>query len=319
MVAAAQAARQAGLAPSIHNTQPWRWRVTPDCLELHAERARQLVATDPDGRMMIISCGAALHHAEVALAAEGWRCEIHRFPDPRDADLLARIVLVAHPGVSAEAMRMLQTMSIRVTDRRPVADVSVPPQAIEQVRRAAEARGARLHLLRREDIVELAAAAARAQSVELRDPEWMEELRYWVGGAREGGLGIPDSAIPREPPMTTVPGRDFGRPGTLPVTPEHDRAAIYAILNGDEDTPAGWLRGGEALSAAWLVATMLDLSLLPLSGAVQVPATRQTLRHMLANVGVPYLILRLGVPDPERARPPHTPRLPADQTVEVVW
>ena len=68
-VALAQAARTAGLAPSIHNTQPWRWRVDGSTLDLRAERSRQLAITDPVGRMLAISCGAALHHVRVALAA----------------------------------------------------------------------------------------------------------------------------------------------------------------------------------------------------------------------------------------------------------
>jgi len=72
----------------------------------------------------------------------------------------------------------------------------------------------------------------------------------------------------------------------------------------------GWLRGCEALSAVWLAATELDLTLLPLSAAIEVPGTLQTLRHMLADLGEPYLVVRLGVGDPDHAGPPHTPACP---------
>jgi hypothetical protein len=74
-------------------------------------------------------------------------------------------------------------------------------------------------------------------------------VAYWAGGERSEGLGIPDSAIPAEPPETTVPGRDFGVHGDLPVYAGHDGAAIYGILFGQDDSPMAWLRGGEALSA----------------------------------------------------------------------
>jgi hypothetical protein len=60
-----------------------------------------------------------------------------------------------------------------------------------------------------------------------------------------------------------------------------------------------------------------DLTVLPLSAAVEITGTRGALRRMLSNLGEPYLVIRLGVGDPEHARPPHTPRLPADQVVEV--
>ena len=52
--------RLAARAPSLHNTQPWRFKVSQDALELYADPKRQL-RVDPDGREMLISCGAALY------------------------------------------------------------------------------------------------------------------------------------------------------------------------------------------------------------------------------------------------------------------
>jgi nitroreductase len=313
-----QAARAAGYAPSIHNTQPWRWRIDGAVLDLRAVRERQLGVTDPAGRMLAISCGAALHHARVAIAAEGWAATVDRMPDESDPDLLARLTATDHTPVTSESMRLLQTIRVRHTDRRPVADTPIDPPAIETLRRVADAEGAHIHVLRRDDVVTLASEATRAQSLEDMDPSWREELDYWAGGVRESGLGVPANTIPSTPPATTVPGRDFGHGGTLPVGQGHDRSAVYAILYGDEDTPLGWLRGGEALSAVWLAAIEHGLSLLPLSAAVEVDGTRHALRHMLSNLGEPYLVLRLGMADPDHAGPPHTPRLPAEQVIELV-
>jgi nitroreductase len=312
-----QAARTAGFAPSIHNTQPWRWRVDGSTLELRAERSRQLTITDPAGRMLTISCGTALHHVRVALAAEGWAADVRRLPEPNDGDLLALLALRGSVEVEPDAVRLVQTMRIRHTDRRPVADTPVDPAALATLRHAGDNEGARVHVLRPDDVVELASAAAHAQDVEAMDESWREELSYWAGGMRQDGLGVPDEVIPSEAPATTVPGRDFGHGGSLPVGPGHDRAAVYAILYGDEDSPLGWLRGGEALSAIWLAATEADLTVLPLSAAVEVPMTRRRLRRMLADVGEPYLVLRLGAADPDHAGPPHTPRLPTDQVVDI--
>ena len=77
-------------APSIHNTQPWRWVYRSGVLELHADRSRQLPALDPDGRSVLLSCGAALELARLGFAASGWRTEVDRLPDPDRPDLLAR-------------------------------------------------------------------------------------------------------------------------------------------------------------------------------------------------------------------------------------
>ena len=314
--ALAEAAALAGYAPSIHNSQPWRWRVGTGVLDLYTARGRQLAITDPDGRLAVLSCGAALHHAGTALVAEGWRADVVRLPDPDDPGHLARITTAGQAPVPAEAMRHVQTIRVRHTDRRPVTGEPLRAEDLATVVAAVEGEGGRLHVLRRDDVIELAAAVSYAQKTEAADEAWQAELAYWTGGSRPAGSGVPDTAIPEQPTQTTVPSRDFGHPGTLPVSTEHDRTATFAILYGSEDARIDWLRAGEALSAGWLAATELGISLLPLSATVEVPATRLTLRRLLAGLGEPYLVLRLGRADPDHAGPPHTPRLPAHQTIE---
>ena len=307
------AAETAGLAPSVHNTQPWHWRVDSDGLELRAEPARQLQASDPDGRLMVLSCGAALHHARIALVAEGWQVEVERRLEP---NRLAQVRVTGRAERDPGAMRHLQTLQIRRTDRRPVADAPIEPAVLDAVRAAVESEGTWLHLMRPDEVVELAAAADRAQTLEGFDPQWREEISYWAGGLRGEGLGVPTTAIPHETPQTTVPARDFGVTGDLPITAGHDGAARYGILFGPGDTAASWLRAGEALSAAWLVAIEHGVSLVPMSAAIEVDSTRTILRRLVSGIGDPYLVLRLGVPEPDRATPPRTPRLPASETVE---
>ncbi|MEQ4300074.1 nitroreductase [Plantactinospora sp. B6F1] len=313
----AEAASAAGYAPSVHNTQPWRWRVTADALDLYAVRDRQLRAADPEGRLLTVSCGAALHHAVVALAAQGWSVAVTHLPDPADPDHLARVRPAGHIGVDPEAMRRFQSVRLRHTDRRPVSDTPASPEAIAAIRRAVTAEGIRWHVLTPDQVLELAAAASHADRVETEDEEQRTELTYWRGGDRPEGTGIPDEVVPAQAPQTTVPGRDFVRAGTLAVGPGHDRAARYAILYGPGDQPADWLRAGMALSAGWLSATELGVTVLPFSSVIELPSTRQVLRAVVSNLGHPYLVVRLGTADPATAGPPHTPRLPAAQTIEV--
>ncbi|MEJ3747027.1 nitroreductase [Actinomycetes bacterium KLBMP 9797] len=313
----AQAARAAGYAPSVHNTQPWRWRVTPQELDLYAVRDRQLPVADPEGRLLTISCGAAVHHARVALAAEGWTSTVTPLPDPADPDHLARITLTGPVPVTPEAMRLLQTLGLRHTDRRTVSDTPARSEALSAIRDAITRTGIDLHILTPDQVLDLAAAASHADKVGTEDEAQRAELAYWIGGDRPDGTGVPDTVIPSEAPQTTVPGRDFVRAGTLTVGAGHDRAAAYAVMYGPGDEPADWLLAGEALSAGWLVATELGVTVLPFSSVVELPSTRNTLRGLVSGLGYPYLVLRLGVADPDHTGPPHTPRLRADQTIDI--
>ncbi|GAA1580226.1 Acg family FMN-binding oxidoreductase [Actinoplanes couchii] len=308
-----QAADAARFAPSIHNTQPWRWVVQGDRLELFGVAERQLHEQDPGGHMLLLSCGTALHHARVALDAEGWRHEVDR----PAGEPLAVLRPVERIPVAPEATRHFQMLQVRRTDRRTVTDEQVPEDTLRHLVKVTEQNGARLHVLGRDQVLALAVAADRAQHAEDGDERIAAETAAWAGGDRPDGTGIPASVLPEEVPLTTVAERDFHTTGTLPAGDGHDAAATYAVLYGEGDEAEDWLRGGEALSRLWLAATEQAVSLLPLSGPVEIPFTRQTLRRMLGDVGFPYLAVRLGTLDPATSAPPKTPRLPAGQVIDV--
>ncbi|MDT5035132.1 MAG: hypothetical protein QOE03_317 [Micromonosporaceae bacterium] len=313
LTAAATAARH---APSIHNTQPWRWRMTNDTLDLYAERSRLLEVTDPATRLATLSLGAALHHARVSLAAQGWQAVVTRLPDPADPDHVARLGVAGRVPVQPESVRLAHTIPLRHTDRRPVTDVPVTPEQQDAITAAVEAEAAWLYVMRPDQVIELASAADYAQRTEAAEPGWQDELAYWTGGVRTAGSGVPAAAIPDSATQTTVPSRDFGHHGDLPVSAGHDRAAVFAVLYGRDDKPLDWLRAGEALSAGWLTATELGVSVLPLSAAIELSGTRRAVQALLADVGRPYLVLRFGSINPQDPEPPHAPRLPIDQIVE---
>lgn len=312
----ASAANTARLAPSIYNSQPWRWRVAGGVADLYAVPQRRLRVTDPDGRMLMISCGAAIHHAQVALAAEGVVCDVALRPGD-DPDHLARLRPAATIEVTPTAMKALQDLEIRHTDRRPLLEQPMPEDTLAAMRSAAARFGIGVEPLDRGQVIELASATSRAQRDQLADEAARAEFDAWIGHGRPLSAGIPDTAIPDSAPQTTVPVRDFGHVGTLPVGDGHDNAATYAILYGNDDEPASWLRAGQALSALWLTATDRGIAVLPLSAAAEEPSTRTRLRAILSGVGRPYLALRLGVPDPALPPPERTPRLAPETIIEI--
>ena len=84
----------AGAAPSIHNTQPWRFRVSDDLIEVHGDPDRMLWVADPRGRALHLSCGAALFNLKLAIRALGAKPLVWPLPDPEhEPTLLASVRL----------------------------------------------------------------------------------------------------------------------------------------------------------------------------------------------------------------------------------
>lgn len=311
------AARASLYAPSVFNTQPWRWRITGDRLELYADTTRRLDATDPDGRLLLLSCGAALHHARTALAAAGWTAEVDRLPDDRRPDLLARVRLGAHGPADPEAERLAAAIPRRRTDRRAFGDRPAGTDVLTRLRGAVEGAGAYLHVVRPEQMPMLAASTERAAGAELDDPAYRAELRHWTSRPADSGDGVPPATAVRPEPRR-VPVRDHTPDGTAGLTagPGHDLGAAYVVLFGATDTPAGVLRGGEALSALLLLATAEGLATAPLSDTVEVDWPRHLLRGLLAGVGEPYLVVRLGHPGTTEPLP-GAPRRDAGDVITI--
>jgi nitroreductase len=307
MRALAEAARLAQRAPSVFNTQPWQWRVGSNALELLRDPNRTLAVTDPAGRQLLLSCGAALHHARLGLTAAGRRITVTRFPDPDSPDLLARIDVRGRAEPDDQVRRLRGAVPRRRTDRRPFGATPVPEATLSRLREAARAEQTGLHLLRPEQIPTLAAAATRAAAVERADPAYRRALDEWTHRPPGSGDGVPaGTAVPAGP--RPVPVRDFAPGGTpgLAVGPGDDRGAAYAVLHGPGDTAVDWLRAGEALSAVLLTAVVEGLGAAPMSDVLEVEESRLMVQGLLP-AGRPYLALRIGVPVAAEAPPP-TPR-----------
>jgi hypothetical protein len=314
-----QAACVAGRAPSIANSQPWRWRIGDETLELRADRSRQLTVADPQGRLMILSCGAALHHASIVLAVFGAAATVERIDDPADPDLLARLTLAGPHQVSAEDMRLHHGLRTRRTDRRPFLGIRpLPDEVLELLRQATNPFGVSTHAFDAQDVGFLALAAQSAAAIEQRDAAYQEEMATWTTHRdAANGDGVPNSvAVPQVPRAVAV--RDFA-PGTiagLRPGPGDDRYTAYLAFATTEDGRADWLRTGEALSAVLLTATTLGVASSVMSDVVEVAGARALLRGVVRPAGHPQLTVRLGVNESAGLVPP-TPRRACADVIEI--
>ncbi|HTJ36110.1 MAG TPA: nitroreductase [Dactylosporangium sp.] len=309
-------------APSVLNTQPWHWRITHDTALLYADHHRWLAALDPTGRMLMVSCGTALHHACVTLAADGVDFEVELIPADGDPDLLAVVRYRGPAQPSARAQRMRRAIRVRRTDRRPFAGRPVPQDSIDRLCRAAQRTHAHLHMTWSRDIADLAAAAGQATAAEMSDPACRAELANWIRSSGEGDDGIPvDTLAPlgaRPVPIRDFTGADpgvgIGFTSRIDVT---DREARYGVVVTDGDAATDWLAAGVTLSAVLLTATAEHLATSTMSDLVEHEVARRTLRHMIGGVGYPAIGVRIGLPGPG-APPPRAPRRPPADVIEVV-
>src|SRR6516165_5134766 len=126
----------AGRAPSLHNSQPWRWVVEDTKMHLWADPRRMLHATDHTGRELTLSCGAVLDHLRVAMAAAGWDSATERLPDPSEPDHLATLQFrPAEPVTEAQQQRAAAILRRR-THRLPFPAPAAWPAVESALRRA---------------------------------------------------------------------------------------------------------------------------------------------------------------------------------------
>jgi hypothetical protein len=300
-------------APSIHNTQPWRFTATGNRLDVFYDRDRALPVLDPTGRQQIISCGIAVEFAFLALRAAGSATDVTLLPDPSDGDHLARMDVTGVHEVTAEDRALERAITDRHTVRTAFEPRAVPGELVDRLRTAAAAHRMWLKpITDEEEEVATAFLLSRAEELEQGDPAYLAELQQWLRTDPAAVDGVPAEAVPagdpRERPSNWLI-RDFvagareqrtfvpaGNPDAPP--PSVERPTVL-LLGSDNDDRAAWLEAGRSLGELLLLATAAGLSASPLTQALDWPATRNQLRSRLHLVGHPQMLLRLGYPPAE--------------------
>jgi nitroreductase len=305
----------ASRAPSVHNTQPWRWRVHAKSLHLYSDASLQLPNTDPDGRDLILSCGATLNHCVIALAALGWQAKVVRLPNPAEPSHLAAIEMLPHAPEQLD-ITLAAAIPRRRTDRR---HYSAWPVSIGDIALMA-ARAARNGVtLRRVDATDkLNKIVAQSVWNHAINHDYLAELTAWSG--RHGSVaGVPARNTPASDPTAAIPSRVFAGPAlAMPAgsSPDDDNAVILSLGTRTDDRLA-WLRAGEATSIVLLTATAMGLASCPVTEPLEIAETREAVRSDVFDASeYPQMLLRVGWA-PINADPlPSTPRRQLSDVVE---
>jgi hypothetical protein len=291
-------------APSVHNTQPWRFTVGGQQISLHTDTDRRLAVADPDGREMMISCGAALFNVRLALRSLGYIPETAVLPDRDQPTLVARVSWRPHAAVDEFERRLFGHMRTRRTHRGAFDPEPLPPDTLAALRAAAAREGAALRI-----VADDGRRAALADAVDTAEHhlrlvgERCRELARWApapGSARTDG--VPATSYPARADHTEpyFPGRDFahGHGWGLPrlSTATSVRAAgVAGLLTTAADRPLDWVNAGQALQRMLLTASTCGAAVALHSQPFELPWLREFIRTQLSDGAYPHLVLRIGL------------------------
>jgi hypothetical protein len=306
--------RAATLAPSLHNSQPWRFRIGDGVVDVLADPGRRLDVLDPGGRELLISVGAAVFNLRLRLRAEGRLPAPAYFPDPEQPELVARVRLGAAVPAPEDVQRLAAAIEHRHTNRQPFARAVVPAGIVDSMTAAAATEDATLTVanpVSRNAIIALSQVADRRLRA---TGGYRAELARWTTHRLPHRDGVPQTAAGPWDALETMPIRDFGllQPGLARPSEAFEPYPMIMVLATVGDDRPAWLRAGQALQRVLLTATWHNLATTPISQPVEIPAIREQLTDTAAGVWA-QMVLRAGYGRPTVA----TPRRPLGDVIDV--
>ncbi|MET9886468.1 hypothetical protein ABZZ20_25690 [Streptomyces sp. NPDC006430] len=304
----------AAAAPSIHNTQPWRFRLDPDSqvLEVRSAPERSLLPlTDPMRRAQYLSVGAAVFNLRLAAVRLGWRPEVRLLPAPHDPGLLASVRLTRPLGAVDQPSdpALYEAIALRHTSRMPFTGRPVPDPVVIQMINAARAEGAHLDV---PDIPGTRRLLRLTQAAEARNAVHADraaEVRAWITApGTDASYGIPVTALGPQDASGRMPVRDFTGAWPAPRLPalRFERHAQVALLWTAHERPQDWLGAGQALEHVLLTATLRGVRTSMLHQAMEWPDLRAAMAGSRRR-RCPQLLIRFGYGPSGRSTPRATP------------
>jgi hypothetical protein len=291
-------------APSVHNTQPWRFHHGQHEISISANNERQLRVADPSGREMMISCGAALFNMRVALRYLGWVPRVQVLPDHDLPNLVARVTWDQQVPPLDYEKELFDQIAKRRTHRGGFDPTLLPDDLLATLPEQAAKENATLSLLT-QDRQRAGALAAVVEAgdyaLRLNGERAKEEARWAPGPSSHRQDGVPPTAYPAHPERTEPDfrGRDFAHGHGWGLPPDAEEpvlrsAGVVGLITTSVDQQADWIHAGQALQRVLLVASSYHVAAALHSQPLEIPLLRDFVRIHLSGRAYPQMVLRLG-------------------------
>ena len=292
--------RYAVLAPSGHNTQPWKFAISDEGVLVYSEQERRLPVADPDDRELVMSIGAAIMNLRVAAARFAFSSEVAPTPDPDNADLLALVRLKEGGGADQAQGELFEAIVRRRTNRFHYENKSLSESDLVKLAGVGRMGGAAVRIITEAQVKSaLAGLLFEGDVTRMSDKAFREELALWMrpanteeyDGLAGDSLGL-SGMISRMAPWMTKTFNMGKSTGKKDRALAKESAALVVALSGDQR--ADLLDAGQLFEKFVLTGTLLGVQYSFFNLAVEVPELRQKIKALLAVEELPQLLFRIG-------------------------
>ena len=317
----------ASLAPSSHNTQPWKVRVMSEreVLVLLDEK-RLLPAVDPERREALVSIGAFLENLVRGAESQGLAAKVEITADGPSGTGSARVSF--EPAAAGGEKKILEAILARNTFRGPLPADPLPAETVRDLAGTASTRwtyfpstspgGAWIRK-----------AIAESNRIQASRDDAMEELSRWIrfspGAVARHRDGLTTSGMELPTPVRafmalffnekSVQGKAFREAGVKKAMEQADACAGFFVLSSPDGTPRAAVQAGRDLESFWLEAVQRGVAVHPMSQVLEESPWKDQIASRLGIGGTVQMVLRVGLaPTPSR---PGSPRRSLGNFVET--
>jgi len=311
--------RHAIMAPSGHNTQPWKFSVKKDCIRIFPDFTRALPVVDPDNRELYISLGCALENLVIAAKHAGYDPEVTYFQASEPDECL--LVTLKHSNVT-EDNNLFQAISRRHTNRREYNKQRIPSADLKKIESVPTEEGVTSMVLTEpgaiKEIIEL---VREGNMIQMNDDAFMDEITSWIRFSdSEAELhldGLTSRAMGRSPAPGWL-GRMFMRifVGAKSQSKTDEKniqssSALMVVISVKNDKKS-WIAVGRSFERIALTLTTSNIESAHLNQPCEVSELKNRLQqHLALGSAHPQLLLRIGYAEPL----PRSPRRPYQQVL----